>query len=169
MAESTRIKVKRDGTITFRDGSSPTPKTYTVAYEAGDLNITFPGPTVNVFLDRGIMGATPSLRYGDEQPMSFTFTANFRDTTDAAAATLMDILNRTGWVAGAGGWVSSLGANQEVFCVDLLFTIEGTDHGDAADHTLTLKHCALSGSLAEGDPNVLTINGTAFSQYPVVT
>ena len=163
--EETVVRVKRDGKITFKDGTTPTALSYTVAYEAGDLNLTIPGPTVNVFLDRGEFGSTPSLRYGDDQPMTFTFTAYLRSTTEAAVATLMDIITQSGHVGST--WESTLGDDAEVFTLTLEFEIEGTDHG-GTDRTITLNHCWVTGSLAEGDPNTISISGTSYSLYPTV-
>lgn len=166
MAESTIVKTKRDGLLTFRDGTTPTPEEYVVSFEAGDLNIAIPGRTVNLFLDRGVMADPPSIRYGDDQPMTGTFTAQFRDATDAAVATLMDILTQSGFVDST--WVSTMGANGEVKTFTLEWQIEGTDHGDPADHTLTLNYCYVTGSVAEGDPTTISISFTAYDLYPTV-
>lgn len=165
MAESTIVKTKRDGTLTFTDLAAAS--SYIVAFEAGDLSITIAGRTVNLFLDRGIMSDPPAIRYGDDQPMSGTFTAQFRDATDAAAETLLDILTQGGHVGST--WVSTGGANAEVFTVDLTWTIEGTDHGDAADHTIVLKHCYMTGSVADGDPAIISITFSSYDLYPTVT
>lgn len=164
MAESTIVKTKRDGTIKFSDlGAS---NEYTVAYEAGDLSIDIPGPTVTNSLDRGIMGATPSLRYGDDQPMTGSFTAQLRDISDATDETLFELIAKSGAVAG---WTSTLGANAEVAAVTLTFTIEGTDHGDAADHVVVCNHCVVTGGISEGDPSTISISFTSYDLYPTCT
>jgi len=165
MAESTICKTKRDGTITFSDFGGT--NSYEVAFEAGDLNVAIPGRVVNVFFDRGEFGATPCIRYGDDQPMTGTFTAYLRDATDATAAALMDFLTQSGFVDA--NWTSTLGANSEVFLVAVDFAIEGTDHGEAADHGLGFNHCYLTGSIAEGDPSVITVTFTSYAVYPTVT
>jgi len=164
MAEATIVKTKRDGTIKIQDSGGT--NSYTVAYEAGDLNITIPGPAVNVFLDRGRFGSTPSVRFGDDQPITFTFSAYLRDTTDAAAASLNDVIQKTGWVAS--NWVPVNGAlaSTEVKLWDIVFTIEGNDHGEAADQTITIRNCWLTGNIAEGDPSTISVSGTAFDLYP---
>jgi len=58
--------------------------------------------------------------------------------------------------------VSTLGANAEVYAVKLTLTIEGTDHGDAADHTIVLDDCTCSVDFAEGDPNSLSVSFTCY-------
>jgi len=163
VAEETIVRTKRDGTITIADSGGS--HTYTVAYEAGDLAITIPGPTIVSVLDRGQFAATPSLRYGDDQPCTFTFTATLRDHTDATLATLHDIINQSGYIAST--WVSTLGANAEVFTVTLTWTVEGTDHG-GADGTTTLNYCVVTGAIQEGDPTTISVSGTAYDLFPTV-
>ncbi len=164
MAISTVIKTKADGTIRLEDGTSPTPNDFTIAYEAGDLSITVPHKSVSNFLDRGAMPGTPSLRYNEDQPITFSFTCNFRDLSDASYVTMSEILLQSGAVGS--GWVSTLGANAEVFCVSLTWTVEGTDHGDASDHSLTLPHCVVTGAWSEGEPNTISITGTSYAVLP---
>lgn len=165
MAESTIIKTKRDGVITIADNAGV--NTYQVAFEAGDLSISIPGRTISLFLDRGVITNPPSIRFGDDQPMTGSFTANLRDLTDAAADTLVDLL--TGPSGNVASWVSTMGANGEVFTVDITWAIEGTDHGDAADHTIKLLNCYLTGTVADGDPATVSIDFTSYDLYPTVT
>jgi len=165
MPESTICKTKRDGTLTIRDLAST--NTYEVAFEAGDLNAAIPGPTINVFLDRGVLGTTPCVRKGDDQVQTGTFTATLRDVTDASVATLLDILTESGFYAST--WVSTLGANAEVKLVSLEFKIAGLTHGDAADHTIVFNHARLTGSIAEGDFTTISVAWTAYELYPTVT
>ena len=40
MAESTSVAVRRDGKIYIKDGTTPTPNSYEVAYENGDFTYT---------------------------------------------------------------------------------------------------------------------------------
>ena len=163
MAIETIIKTKRDGKITLKDNAAA--NTLEVAFEAGDLSITIPGPTIVSTLDRGAFGANPSLRYGDDQPCTFSFTAFLRDMSDATDDTLEDLIS--GRNGATSSWVSTLGANSEVFTMTLEWAIDGTDHG-GADHTVTLNHCVVTGSFSEGDPSTVSITGTAFDLYPTV-
>ena len=165
MAESTICKTKRDGTLTILDNGGA--NSYVISFEAGDLSIDIPGPGVNVFLDRGALGSTPCLRYGDDQPMSGSFTAHMRDVSDATDVSLIEFLAESGQVAST--FVSTLGANAEVRTYTLRWDIEGTDHGDAADHRIECNFCAISGSVGEGDPNTVNISFTSYDLYPTVT
>jgi len=51
----------------------------------------------------------------------------------------------------------------------LTFTIEGTDHGDAADHTIACNHCVITGGISEGDPDTISISFTSYDLYPTCT
>ena len=157
MAESNVVKVSRDGSITLLDGSS-TAKTYTVSAEPGDFNIAVPQETKVDFLDRGrLVGA---VRFGDDVAVSGSFSVYFRGgvSTDGASAALIDILNGSAFSYATAPWQSTLGANAEVKCVDIVLTVEGTTFGDAADHTITVPDCSVDYSFAEGSPNTITVN-----------
>jgi hypothetical protein len=165
MAISTIVKNKRDGTLTISDNGGS--NSCVVAYEAGDFSLTVPGPTVENYLDRGAFGSTPSLRYGDDQPMTFTFTAQLRDLSDGSYITLESILLNSGYFAST--WVSTLGATGEVKTVTMQWDIEGTNHGDSTDHRIVCNFCFITGSLGEGGPNTVSVQGTSWDLYPTVT
>lgn len=165
MPESTIVKTKRDGTITFSDLGGA--NTYTVSYEAGDFSLTIPGTTVNNFLDRGRITAPPAIRYGDDQALTGSFSGYLRDAADATYATLTEILTQSGEVGAS--WTSTMGANGEVFTLKIVWTISGLIHGDPSDHVLEFDYCYVTGSLTEGDPNVVNIDFTSFVTLPTVT
>lgn len=165
MAISTVVKTKRDGTLTIADNAGA--HSLTVAFEAGDFKLNIPGRTVNLFLDRGAIGSPPAIRYGDDQPMTGSFTAQLRDLSDASYITLEEILTNSGYFAST--WVSTMGSTGEVKTVKCTWTIEGTDHGDSADHTIALAYCYVTGSLGDGDPSSIEVSFTDFELYPTVT
>ena len=165
MPISTIVKTKRDGTLTFADSGGA--NSLTVAFEAGDFTVDIPQESVDHYLDRGVIGATPSLRNADDNPMTGSFTAYLRDLSDAAYATLEEILLQSGFVGST--WVSTMGANGEVFTLTMTWTIEGTDHGDASDHVLSLPFCVVRGSLSEGQPNMINLTFTSYAVRPTPT
>ena len=169
MPISTIVKTLRDVTILFEDGTSPTTEKLTVAFEEGNLSLNIPGVSVEAFLDRGQFGATPALRYGNDQPITGSFTAYLRDLADGSYITLESILTNSGYFAST--WVSTLDSagNAEVKTVKMTITYEGTDHGDAADHTIVLAHCFITGSITDGTPSTVQINFSDFEPYPTVT
>lgn len=166
MAESTIVKHLRDGTLAVIVGAN----SYTVKFEQGTLKATIPGPSVSNFLDRGRFGdfgEPPALRYNEDRPMTGSWDAYLRDLSDGTYITLPQFILRAGQYASV--WGSSLGANAEVQTVDLLWTIAGPTHGDAAAHTVRFYYCTLEGSIEEGNPNKVALNFTSWSLYPVVT
>ncbi len=164
MAISDIVKTKRDGSIKFADNGAA--NELTVAFEAGDLSIDIPQETIVNSLDRGRFGSTPSLRYGDDQPITGSFTAQLRDLSDAAYATLEEILMQSGDVGT--NWVSTMGATGEVFTLDITWTIEGTNHGDSADHAITLPFSVVRGGFSEGDPNTINVSFTSYANRPTI-
>lgn len=156
MPISSKPKNHRDGTITLSDGSG-SPITLTVQYEAGDFsidNVMQSQTEVETYLDRG---SFHNVRKTNFAPATFTFTATMTDLSDATNQCLWDAVNKKG--AFASG-VSR--GDTDVWLLLVGLTIEGTDFGDAADHTLTLDKCHMTIAFAEGSPNTFTINGTVY-------
>jgi len=180
MPISSVVKTKRDGILTLGALSGGAfdlttgalkagAKSLDVAYEGGDFNLSIPGPAVNNFLDRGQFSDPPSVRYGDDQPLTWSFTAYLRDLSDAAYATLEEILMQSGYVGA--NWESTIGdaaGCAEVFAIGLRWKMLGTVHCDATDHIIILQYNSVTGSLAEGDPNTISLSGTDFEVYPTV-
>ena len=159
MAVSTVVKNFRDGTILVEDATSPTPLAYTVQFEAGDFSVSglmANQKEVTTYLDRGDLG---SVRYTNQTFPSGSFSVHFTDLSDSSDKLLADALTKRGAFSAA---VSTLGANAEVYAVKLTLTIEGTDHGDSADHTIVLDDCTCSVDFAEGDPNSLSVSFTCY-------
>jgi len=166
VAESTIVKNKRDFTVVLTDNAAA--HSYTISLEPGDLSITIPGTTVSNYLDRGSIGATPSIRYVDDQPMTFTLSGYLRDVSDASYATLPEfIAGPSGYVGTT--WVSTMGANGEVPTWTVTITIEESNHTGSADHTIVLNFCYITGSITDGDPATVSISGTSYDVYPTVT
>lgn len=166
MPESTGIHNKRDLIIGHNDGTL----TYTVAYEAGDLNLSIPLETVSYYLDRGLLGTTPSVRKVDDQPMTFGYSAYFRDAGDTGASyvSLQDLLVRfsSGYVES--NWTPTLSVSDE-FLVNTTIQFDGTWKGEA-DKTYTLNYCSLrGGGFAEGDPTTTSVTGTSYQLRPTLS
>ena len=157
MAISSVVKNFRDGTIKLADGTG-TPIEVTVQYENGDFslsgsNYSSTGAVEHTkYLDRGELA---SVRKTNRSFPTGSFTAHLTDLSDGTEKTLWDAVNKTGAFASA---VSTLGANADLYCLDITLTISGTVLGDSADHTLVLSDCRCSIDVAEGDPDSFTIN-----------
>lgn len=159
MALSNVPKMPRDGTVTLSDGSTPTAVELTLTYERGDFSFEKPLPEEVIFRDRGtIVG----VGHGDEAPITFSFSVDFRQFTNATAGSIIDFID----FANAYSTNTSVGANgfgrAETNLVDLAFTVEGSDHGDDTDHTATFSTCQLSYSVSEDKPYVINVTGTCY-------
>lgn len=154
MAISTVVKNFRDGSIQVKDGTG-TPLSVTIQFENGDLSLsgTNQGNYEHTkYLDRGELG---SLRKTNRMFPTGSFTCQMTDLSDATDRLIWDIVNKTGAFASA---VSTLGANADLYTLDIVLTIEGTNFGDSADHVLTMEDCRCSIDFAEGDPSNFTIS-----------
>jgi len=158
MAISTVGKNFRDGVILIEDGTG-TPLAVTVIYENGDFSGSGFMETqtdVTAYLDRG---SKYSLRKTNQNFPTFTFTAHMTDISDATDKLLWDIVNKTNAFSAA---VSTDGAAADVYTLNVTLTIEGTDYGDSADHTIVLADCHLTIDVSEGDPNAFSVSGTVY-------
>lgn len=157
MPISSVVKNFRDGTITISDGTSPSPLTLTVQYEAGDLslsgvNYSSTGPVeYTKYLDRGELG---TVRRTNRSFAAGSFSCQMTELSDGTNQNVWDIVNRSGAFSSA---VSTLGASADLYTLQIVLTVEGTNFGDSADHILTLNNCRCSIDFAEGDPNSFTI------------
>jgi hypothetical protein len=158
MAQSTVIKNFRDGSLLFADNTG-TPLTLAIQYEAGDFSIDNLNEGLvetTAYLDRGEFA---TLRKTNRVFPSFSFTAHMTDISDATDKLLYDLARKTGGFASA---VSTLGANADAMTYKLTFTVEGTNFGDSADHTMVLNDCRITLSFSEGDPNSFSVSGIVY-------
>ena len=167
MAESTIVRTKRDGIIAITDGT----RTYTVAYEPGNFTADIPDVAVNLFLDRGVIGTTPSIRKGDEAPMSGSFSAYMRDILDTAGSptyvTLLDLCLILSGEYAATTWVSTIGASSDVTTWTLTWLVDGTFAGES-DKTMTFTFTVLRAKISEGDPNMIEVSWTSYQKHPTI-
>lgn len=165
MALSAIAKTKRDGAITLADGTG-SPVTLTVQYEDGDLSIegiSKHQTELVAFFDRGDFY---TVRKSNTKFITFKFTAHMTELSDSANHNLYDFINFNNEYSAN---VSTLGANAEVKTLKLTLAVEGSNHGDASDHTIALNHCACEIAFAEGEPNKFTVTGTSYSSTVTVT
>jgi hypothetical protein len=164
MPESIVVRNKRDGQILITDGT----KSYTIDKETGDFSFDVPLETVSLYLDRGAIGTTPSIRNVDDQPITGSFTVHHRDLPQTGYTTLADLcLVLTGQYV-AGNWSSTIGTSSDTRTFTIQYTVDGTAFGEA-DRTLTFAFCVLRASFAEGDPNTLSVSFTSYQLRPTVS
>ena len=159
MAYSTVVKAKKDGKITFQDGTG-SPVTLEVSYEEGNFSFEKPVRDEVVVRDRGVIS---TVRQGDEQPITGSFNFYMREFTDAAnAGSVQDFINKTGSYAsnistGLAGY-----PYVEHHACDIQFFVEGTEFSDGADHTATFEKTVSTLSFSEGDPDSFSLSFTCY-------
>lgn len=159
MAYSTAPKVRRDGKITLKDGTSPTAVTLEVAYEEGNFAFDQTKSDRIVIRDRGTIG---SVRKGDDQPISGSFTIYMRQFTSASAGSVLDFINKTGSYSSNAS-VSSTVATDE-YAINIEFEVDGDAVGDDdGDTTATFDTCICTASFSEGDPNTINVSFECFN------
>jgi hypothetical protein len=163
MTLSAVAKTKRDGLITLKDGTG-SPVTMDVIYEDGDFS--FEGVSKHqaeliAFFDRGVFY---SLRKSNQKFITGKFTAHFTELSDATNANLYDFINFNNKYSAN---VGTRGSTAEVKTISILWTVEGTDHGDATDHTLLLADCACEIGGAEGEPDKFSVSFTCYGSITV--
>jgi hypothetical protein len=150
MAESTWVKVRRDGTIKLKDSDG---NSYTVAYENGDFSFNDELAAQVTIMDRGSIAG---VRKGDDPILTGSFTVHFRQWTNGDGLSLVDVLQGTG---DATAWVKAW-AQIEQWNLDAELTIAGGL--DNADSVATCKYCIFSWQFSEGDPDSLSVSMSVF-------
>ena len=159
MAYSTAPKVRRDGKITLKDGTSPTPVQLEVAYEEGNFSFDQVKSDRIVIRDRGTI---KSVRKGDDQPITGSFTIYMRQFTSSSIGSVLDFINKTG-AYNANLSASSTVATDE-YTINIVFEVDGNAVGDSdGDTTATFDTCICQASFSEGDPNQITVNFESFN------
>lgn len=163
MAEQTGIHNKRDGLITLQDSGAAID--YDIAFEVGDFSFDAPRESVSVYLDRGKLGADPSLRKVDDQPVTGSFSFYLRDFGSASEITGHDavmLLQSGGFALGNIATTTSV---SDVETWTLSYTADGTAIGQS-DKTLQFDHARITASVAEGDPSTVSCSFTAYIISP---
>ncbi len=156
MSASQVLKTARDGQLTIIDGTG-SPNTLVVAFEDGDFSFSDDKAERIVMRDRG---AIVGLRKGDDSVPSFSFSVYMREFMDSSAVTIIDVIEGTG---GASGWLTTGVAGFEQTLFNIEMEVEGTAHGDAGDHQLTMTRCFLNWDFAEAkEGNKITITGEVY-------
>lgn len=154
MAYSTAPKVRRDGKITLKDGTTPTAVSLEVAYEEGNFSFDQTKSDRIVIRDRGTI---VSVRKGDDQPITGSFTIYMRQFTSASAGSVLDFINKTNSYSSNVS-VSSTVATDE-YAINIEFEVDGDAVGDDdGDTTATFDTCICVASFSEGDPNQINVS-----------
>jgi len=154
MAESTTVKVPRDGTLVLKDNGGS--NTYTVAFENGDVSFGREKAERIIIRDRGVIVGS---RKGDNPVLTVTFTVHMRMFTTSAGSdlTLVDFIDGTGNAAG----FTKVGAEHEEYNIDIQFTVEdGT-----TDQVVTFSKCICTWEFSEGSPDSISVTAECMGGY----
>lgn len=157
MAFSTVPKVRRDGTITLKDGGSASLE---ISYEAADLTFEVTKSDQTIIRDRSVI---VTVRKGDDQPAATgSFSAYFREFADQTnAGSILDFINKTNNYSGNTS-ATSTDVYVEEYCINIEYDVAGTTFGDDANHRATLTQCIATVSFTEGDPSAFNISFTCY-------
>lgn len=164
MAESTIQYTKRNGSITISDATGGTPLSYTTLCQDGDFQYTVPRHDLLVLRCRRDFGATPTIRKGDLQPITGSFSVYLTDLTDATEATLMDFLQDGGFVDGT--WVPTNGASAEVPTWNLNWVLDATSGAEAVTVTFPFTVLRLASIDESGDFVRVNVEFTSYAELP---
>jgi hypothetical protein len=156
MAASTVIKHLYDGSITLEDGTTPTAVSLSIPFTVGDLSLDGLMESQRAAQAYQTRGTLHSVRLAAREFPSVTFSAQLADLSDGTDGTLVDFALKQ---ASYSGNVTTL-TGSDVYAVKL--TVEGTDLGDSADHTIEMDDVHVTVAIAEGEPDTVTISGTVY-------
>tara|TARA_R100000664_G_C2719519_1_gene113483 strand:+ start:268 stop:759 length:492 start_codon:yes stop_codon:yes gene_type:complete len=157
MAASTVVKNFSDGSISLFDGAG-SPNTISAAFSQGDLSIdglVEDQREISAYETRGVL---KSVRKTTRIYPTGSFTIMLTDLTDASDTTVVDFCLKQGSFNGNTTTLSG----SDVYAIKIGLTIEGTNYGDANDHTITLDDCRVTMALAEGDPSTVSVSFTCY-------
>lgn len=153
------IKSFRDGVLSVVDGTA-TPIVTVCLVAEGDLKIKETSNVVGV-LDRGTLH---EIKVGDEAPIEVSFGIKMTGY-QVGSVTALEAIKKTG---AAAAFVSTRAATTQVYTVDLKFEVKGVN--GSTEETITVSDFYWeSCEMSEGDPNMFSVSGKAWSTAVVVT
>jgi hypothetical protein len=130
-----------------------------VDYEEGNFSFEQTKADRTIIRDRGTI---KSVRKGDDQPLTGSFTIYMRQFTSASAGSVLDFINKTG--SYSANVSSSSTVSTDEYAVNIEFEVDGDAVGDDdGDTTATFDTCICTASFAEGDPNTITVSFECFN------
>lgn len=161
MSLSNVPKTGVDGTIKLIDGTSVTPLDLTLRFYMGDWNLTglVPGGRESVVIEG--RGKTRGLRKGKVKFPTVSLSAHAAELTETGTGTLLDwVYKTTGTPFASRAKTHSIG---DLDTTNIQLTIEGTDHGDGADHVVWLGDVSFEVTHQQGeDGDKFSIQGTVY-------
>jgi hypothetical protein len=146
---------------------------YQIRAEDGDFNLSVPGRSLAVYLDRGQLydpddpDDEPNVQYDQDQPMTGSFSCQLRDMHGDTFVTSTDFITRTGQMLEQWGTeLRRAGPDSPKLCT-IQWWMKGNRVGDPRNKGIRCRFCNLTGSpVAEGSPNKASFSFTSYSVYP---
>lgn len=147
-------KVGRDGTVLFYDNAGVGgANTFTAQFVRGDVSVNA-GAKAEM-IHSFVRGVHKFTRKGNDPIYEGSFSLPLVQFTNGTNEVLIDVLDNTGAINGV--WAAE-STNIEHWNVGIRLTIEGTDHGDAADHYIDFQGCICTWEIAESPNGETSIN-----------
>jgi len=165
MATGSVIKHRYDCSVTIADGAA---LSQSFGMFNGSVSISNMNRKLRNVVAYKTRDGKATVRHSDRNEITFSLTfhlANYSGTVDAEGNTEVspwDVFNRAGaWAAATSTIPVSFGGG-DVFGVDITIDLEGTDIGEAADHTLTFTRCVGLATAAIEEPGTWTVEVTCY-------
>jgi hypothetical protein len=156
------VKTNVSGSFTLSDGTSPAAVTLVASFDRGDFALSGFKQILNEDVAVERRGKFVSVAHGNRMypSVTFSFWVDGFASSGSAPGTEIEFLMKDGAYASNA---STLGTGADVpYAIDIIYTLEGTDFGDSADHTFTLSDVQITDvsytEAAEG--NSVTVTGT---------
>lgn len=157
---STFHKDHGDGSVLFFDNAGPAGAN---TFSATDVRAI----SVDV-VDRGepvvirVRKVVKTVRDGDDPIYEISFQVPVAQFTNGSQDVLLDVLTGEGNISGS--WTKDW-SQIEGWNFGMRLTVEGTTHGDGADHTLTFRGCRCTAiSFQEGEEDVFDVTVQSFKR-----
>jgi hypothetical protein len=164
MPASSFVKNQNDGSVTLKaNGGTPS---ITLAFDSGDFSATGIKRKLqdtNAYQRRG---ALTTVRHTTRNFPTISFTAQFTnfEGNEGGGSNGNPLEAALGDGGTWGSANSTLGANADVYTLDVEFVVEGSDFGDSGDHDVTFHDVELSWDISEGDPTTVSFSGTVYGE-----
>lgn len=147
-------------------------KRYVVKAEQGNFTLNIPGRIVEVYPDRGRFydpddpEDEPLLQYGADQPMTGSWSAYLRDPGSEEYITLSDIVAQTGYFFSRWGTELRNAGPDSPKVATIQWWLRGHRVGDPKNKGYRCRFSHITGTVADGSPNLITCNFTSYSVKP---
>lgn len=169
MATGSVVKQQHDCTIVVKDGAG---LTYTPSLFDGSITISNIQRKMRDVATYEVRGVHKATRHTNRVYPTFTLTIQAANYAGSVAvdggtetATPAEVFNRLGTWAAATSTLDVNRGGGDAFCVDIEIRLEGTDLGEASDHTITAEAVRGVPQLVVAEPATWQIECTCYDGF----